>query len=221
MDTKRVLPLMLTVGITFGAVSPSFAGQFQQNHPRRAEVLRRDRNLGGAINRDRGQLGGNYNGLKTEQRGIRQQEQADARANGGFITSQQKQQLNGEENTLRSQVSQDYTGQGGALGTGYGRGGNGGWGGHAGGGNFAQNHPRRAEVLGRDNNLNNSINQDRGQLGGNYSALKTDDRSIRQQEQADSRANGGYITQQQKQQLNGEENQLRQQIGQDYSGNRY
>jgi len=217
MDTKQVLPLMLTVGIAFGAVAPSFAGQFQQNHPRRAQVLRRDRNIGGAIGRDRGQLGGNYNALRTEQGGIRQQEQADARANGGYITQQQKQQLNGEENTLHSQVRQDYTGQGNAFGTGYGRGG----GGNAGGGNFAQNHPRRAEVLGRDNNINNSINQDRGQLGGNYTALKTDDRSIRQQEQADSRANGGYISQQQKQQLNGEENQLRQQIGQDYTGNRY
>jgi hypothetical protein len=43
--------------------------------------------------------------------------------------------------------------------------------------------------------------------------------AIHQQEQADSRANGGDISQQQKQQLNGEENQLRQQIGQDYTGN--
>jgi hypothetical protein len=118
--------------------------------------------------------------------------------------------LNGEENTLHSQVKQDYTGQGNAFGTGYGRGG--------GGGSFAQNHPRRAEVLGRDNNLNNSINADRGQLGGNYQALKTDDRSIRQQEQQDAHANGGYITSTQKQQLNQEENQLRQQVGQDFTG---
>jgi hypothetical protein len=184
---------------------PAQAGNFRQNHPRRAEVLGRDNHLNNAINRDRGRLGGNYGVLRTEQQGIRQQEQADARANGGYITQQQKQQLNGEENTLRSQVNQDYTGRGSAFGTGYGR-----------GGNFATNHPRRAEVLGRDNNLNNSINADRGQLGGNYSALKTDDRSIRQQEQADARANGGYITSQQKVQLNQEENQLRQQVNQDF-----
>jgi hypothetical protein len=49
---------MWRVGITFGAVSPSFAGQFQQNHPRRAEVLRRDRNLGGALGTGYGR-GGN------------------------------------------------------------------------------------------------------------------------------------------------------------------
>jgi hypothetical protein len=48
--------------------------------------------------------------------------------------------------------------------------------------------------------------------------LKTDDRSIRQQEQSDARANGGYITATQTQQLNQEENQLRQQVNQDYTG---
>jgi hypothetical protein len=238
MKLKTTTLLVATVVCTQIGTAPSFAGQFAKNHPRRAEVLHRDNHLNGAINRDRGRLGGNYGALETEQSGIRQQEQLDARANGGYITGQQKQQLNGEENELRSQVKQDYTGQGSAFGTGYGRGGGaGGWGGGrpgggggvgygggqpgggfggGGGGTFAQNHPRRAEVLGRDNNLNNSINQDRGQLGGNYQALKTDDRSIRQQEQADARANGGYITGTQKQQLNQEENQLRQQIGQDF-----
>lgn len=182
---------------------PSFAGKFAHNHPRRAEVLRRDNRLNGDINRDAGRLGGNYSALKTEDQGIRRQEQADAAAHGGHITRQEQQQLNGEENTLRSQISQDYTGKGSGLG---------------GGSTFAQKHPRRAEVLGRDGNLNNMINQDKGQLGGNYSALKTDDRSIRTQEQQDARANGGYITRQQQQQLNQEENQLKQQVSQDYTG---
>ena len=214
MNTKQKLTVLFVASLGATSLTPSFAGQFQRNHPRRAEVTRRDRNLGGAINRDRGQLGGNYSALKTEQNGIRQQQRADVRANGGYITKQQKQQLNGEENTLRNQVGQDYNGQGNAFGRGNGRGGFNGGG--NGGGNFSQNHPRRAEVLGRDNNLNNQINQDRGNLGGNYSALKDDDRSIRNQERADSRANGGYITQTQKQQLNQEENQLHQQVGQDF-----
>ena len=248
MKLKTTTLLVATVGCTLLGTTPSFAGQFAKNHPRRAEVLHRDNHLNNSINRDRGQLGGNYGALKTEQRGIRQQEQQDARADGGHITRQQQQQLNGEENILHSQVKQDYTGQGSAFGTGYGRGGGrpgggfgggqpggggvgyggggwggggqpgGGWGGGGGGGSFAQNHPRRAEVLGRDNNLNNAINADRGQLGGNYQALKTDDRSIRQQEQQDAHANGGYITSTQKQQLNQEENQLRQQVGQDFTG---
>jgi hypothetical protein len=205
MKAKVLGILAIATTMAVGASTPSYAGNFAQRHPRRAEVLGRDNHLNNAINRDRGRLGGNYGALETEQRGIRQQEQADARANGGFITQQQKQQLNGEENTLRSQVRQDYTGQGNAFGTGYGR-----------GGNFAENHPRRAEVLGRDNHLNNVINQDRGDLGGNYSALKTDDRSIRQQEQADARANGGFITPTQQAQLNQEEGQLRSQINQDF-----
>jgi hypothetical protein len=226
MKLKTTTLLIATVGCTLIGTTPSFAGQFQKNHPRRAQVIRRDNHLNNAINRDHGQLGGNYGALKTEDRGIRQQERQDARADGGHITRQQQQQLNGEENTLRSQVNQDYTGKGSAFGTGYGRGGGAGGygggqpGGGGGGGTFAQNHPRRAEVLGRDNNLNNAISQDRGQLGGNYQALKTDDRSIRQQEQSDARANGGYITSLQKQQLNQEENQLHQQIGQDFTGNR-
>ncbi len=82
---------------------------------------------------------------------------------------------------------------------------------------FDRRHPRRAEVLGRDNNINRSLNQDRGHLGGNYSQLKAEDKSIRQQEQADAKANGGYITRQQKQQFNQEENSLRQQVNQDYN----
>lgn len=214
---NRVYLASLVVMTSFLSITPSFAGRFAQNHPRRAEVLGRDNRMNRAINRDRGRLGGNYGGLEAEQRGIRRQEQADARANGGYITRQQQSQLNGEENTLRSQIRQDYTGRGSAFGTGYGRGG----GGYGQGSQFAYNHPRRAEVLGRDNSLNRDINQDRGQLGGNYTALKDDDRSIRQQEQADARANGGYITGLQQRQLNQEENQLRQQIGQDYTGNRY
>jgi hypothetical protein len=80
---------------------------------------------------------------------------------------------------------------------------------------FDRNHPRRAEVLRRDSRLNNKINRDRGDLGGNYGALKSDDASIRQQEQSDAKANGGYITPLQQQQLNQEENQLTKQIRQD------
>ncbi len=33
--------------------------------------------------------------------------------------------------------------------------------------NFRQNHPRRAEVLGRDNRMKRAIKRHRGKLGGN------------------------------------------------------
>ena len=83
---------------------------------------------------------------------------------------------------------------------------------------FVQNHPRRSEVLGRDANLNYSINKDEGHLDGQYGNLMRDDRSIARQEQQDSRANGGYITQAEQRQLNQEENGLRRQVYQDSHG---
>jgi len=306
--------------------------KFDQEHPRRAEVLHRDNRLGGSLNADAGRLGGNYSALKQDQRSIRQQEQADAAANGGHITRAEKQQLNQEENQLNEQIKQDYTGRGRGYagggrgyagggqgyagggqgyagggqgyagggqgytggGQGYAGGGQGYTGGHQGrnevmrrdrglarqlnqdygdlsghykqlqnqdaairrqeradlqqnGGHltgaerqqlnseenalksemasdkgappvtkFDMNHPRRAEVLHRDNRIGGTLNADYGKLGGNYSTLKQDQRSIRQQEQADAAANGGHITRAEKQQLNQEENQLNQQIKQDY-----
>ena len=80
---------------------------------------------------------------------------------------------------------------------------------------FAQKHPRRAEVLHRDNNINNRINKNEGKLHGQYNQLKAEDQGIRHQEQADARANGGHITRGEKHQLNKEENQLNKQITQD------
>ena len=40
-------------------------------------------------------------------------------------------------------------------------------------GRFAQQHPRRAEVLGRDNNINRRINNNYGNLGGHYGQPNT------------------------------------------------
>jgi hypothetical protein len=162
MRLKTTTLLIATVGCTLIGTTPSFAGQFQQNHPRRAQVIHRDNHLNNAINRDRGQLGGNYGALKTEDRGIRQQERQDARADGGHITRQQQQQLNGEENTLRSQVKQDYNGRGSAFGTGYGRGGGGFGGGHPGGG-FGGGQPGGGGGIGyhqEENQLHQQIGQD-------------------------------------------------------------
>lgn len=81
--------------------------QFEQNHPRRAEVLHRDIRIGGTLNADAGKLGGNYGSLKQQQQSIRQQEQADAAANGGHITKAQQGQLNGEEKLLNQEIRAD------------------------------------------------------------------------------------------------------------------
>jgi hypothetical protein len=175
---------------------PSSGGShFSQVHPRRAEVLGRDRNLNNNINADRGHLGGQYNHLESQDRSIRAQEQRDARQNGGYITKGQQGQLNREENALRNETKYDNTNN-----------------------SFVQNHPRRAEVLARDSNLNYKINKDEGNLGGHYQQLENKDRSIQRQEQTDARENGGYITKAEQTQLNHEENHLNNQIKRDDSG---
>jgi hypothetical protein len=80
---------------------------------------------------------------------------------------------------------------------------------------FDANHPRRAEVLGRTNNLNNRINNNRGNLNGHYGQLKHEDNKIRKQEQRMARNNGGYITHGQQAKLNREENHVNNQIKRD------
>jgi hypothetical protein len=241
IKNNAVLPAALIVAVMLATSQPSYAGQFRQNHPRRAEVLHRDNNINNRINQDRGQLGGHYGQLERQDQSIGRQEQRDARINGGYITPGQQAHLNSEENHVNREINHDYTGNnsgggngGGGWGNGGGNGGGGwghgggngggGWGnggggngGMPGGSNFAQNHPRRAQVLSQDQSLNNTINQDRGNLGGNYGNLERRDQSIANQEQRDARQNGGYITQGEQQHLDQREANLQNSINKDYT----
>jgi hypothetical protein len=88
-------------------------------------------------------------------------------------------------------------------------------------GSFAKKHPRRAEVLGRDNHINNRINNDYGHLGGKYGHLEHQDNAIRKQEQSDAAKNGGYITKGQQGQLNREENSLSRETQFDNKNNKF
>lgn len=169
--------------------------QFQANHPLRSEVLGRDNNLNKVIGEDKGDLNGHYGQLEKDDQSIQRQEQRDAAKNGGRLTGQEYNQLNREENGLGRQISKDNSGAGDAQ--------------------FQANHPLRSEVLGRDANLNSQINQDKGNLDGQYTNLKRSDNSIKRQEQRDAAQNGGYITNQQQLQLNKEENNLQNKIIQD------
>ncbi len=94
--------------VVLSSACPSFANSFSYNHPRRAEVLRRDGNLNRELNHDYGHLNGHFSQLKSEDRAIRRQEQRDARLNGGYITRGQQYQLNREENRLQHQINRDY-----------------------------------------------------------------------------------------------------------------
>jgi hypothetical protein len=169
---------------------------FAKNHPRRAEVLHRDRHLARRMNKDRGHLGGHYNQLQREDRKIHRQERREARANGGHLTGREQKQLNREENHLNRQIKRDRK---------EGRPND----------RFDDRHPRRGEVLNRDSRLNGKLNGDYGKLGGHYGQLRKEDRAIRRQEQADARANGGFLTKREQKQLNREENRLNKQIRQD------
>lgn len=164
----------------------------KEAHPRRNEVMNRDRHLARTMNKDYGHLSGHYSSLQNQDAAIRNQEHQDFRQNGGYLTKTQQQQINGEENGLRNEIRAD---QGPPPKTA-----------------FEENHPRRAEVLHRDNRIGGSLDADAGKLGGNLSSLKQQPNGIRQQEQADATANGGYITKGQQQQLNSEESQLHKEI---------
>jgi hypothetical protein len=105
--TATTLSALILALATVTCLQPAQAGDFAQNHPRRAEVDRRDGRLNRSLNRNHGNLGGHYGQLKQEDRSIHQQQRADAKANGGYITRTQKHQLNQEENSLRQQEHQD------------------------------------------------------------------------------------------------------------------
>lgn len=79
-------------------------------------------------------------------------------------------------------------------------------------GPFANNHPRRAEVLHRDSNINGKLSKDYGDLGGHYGQLEHRDQQIHNQERREKNANGGYISKGEQRQLNGEENRLNSRI---------
>jgi hypothetical protein len=77
------------------------------------------------------------------------------------------------------------------------------------GGKFAQKHPRRNQVNKRVKNQRSRINKDvaSGKLTQQQGQqLKANDAAIKQQEHADVKANGGYLTKPEQHQLNQEEN---------------
>jgi hypothetical protein len=105
---KVSLLSIAALGLLITSSAPCFAGQWQRNHPRRTQVLHRNNNINNRVNADKGQLGGHYNQLKREDHGIRNQEQRDARMNGGHITKGEQNQLNREENHVNQQVRRDH-----------------------------------------------------------------------------------------------------------------
>jgi len=81
---------------------------------------------------------------------------------------------------------------------------------------WQSHHPRREQVNNRLANQNRRIHQERKEgdiTGAQAKALHQQDRSIRAQERADAKANGGHITKAEQRQLNGELNAESKAIG--------
>ncbi len=108
-NNTRTISLLSMAAVLLLSIQPqAFAGNFQQNHPRRAQVLHRTNNLNNRVNKNVGQLGGHYNQLKREDSSVAHQEQRDARQNGGHITTGEQKQLNREENHISRQIQRDH-----------------------------------------------------------------------------------------------------------------
>jgi hypothetical protein len=105
---KRVALAMLAVSLLVPAMRVSAenpgnptGGQFAKNHPRRNQVNKRVKNQRKRINQ--GVASGKLtqqqaNQLKANDAAIKQQEHADVKANGGYLTKGEQKQLNQEEN---------------------------------------------------------------------------------------------------------------------------
>jgi len=84
-------------------------------------------------------------------------------------------------------------------------------------GQWAKDHPRRAEVNSRLENQNRRIDKERkeGEITkGQAQELHHEDHQIRQEERDMASQNGGHITKQEQKTLNQQENAVSRQIGQ-------
>jgi hypothetical protein len=102
---------MLAVGIIGSfAARNSVADDFAEKHPRRAQVIKREKkqknkNNAAAVNGKITDKQAQH--LDKEDNKIRRQERADAAKNGGHITQGEQKQLNREENGVTRQRNRD------------------------------------------------------------------------------------------------------------------
>ena len=100
----------MVLAMTAMSVAPATAGEFAQKHPRRAQVNSRERRQQGRI--AQGAKSGSLSPqeaakLERQEAGIKRQERAEVRANGGYLTKRQQRQLNGELNQTSREIYQD------------------------------------------------------------------------------------------------------------------
>ena len=106
---KKLLSVILLSDFATASVSTAFAaeGQWEKNHPRRAEVNDRLANQNKRINQEvkEGEISkGQAAKLHREDRQVRQEERDMASQNGGHITKQEQRTLNQQENGISRQI---------------------------------------------------------------------------------------------------------------------
>jgi len=105
---KLLSVILLSVFATASVGSAIAAeGQWEKNHPRRAEVNDRLANQNKRINQEvkEGEISkGQAAKLHREDRQVRQEERAMASQNGGHITKQEQRTLNQQENGISRQI---------------------------------------------------------------------------------------------------------------------
>jgi len=195
---KALFAVSLAAGVIFCTTAPSFAGRFQANHPRAAQLNGRFAQLNTRMTGSYGQLGGHYNQLQQQSNSLQSQMHQDRMANGGYLTRAQQGQFNQQYSQLGQQVSADQA-QGAPS------------------GQWMQNHPRQSQVRTGAEGMNSQLSNGYGNLDGHYVGLEHRDNNIVAASQRDAKANGGYLTQTQQQQLDNRETNLQNSINQ-YSG---
>jgi len=131
--------------------------------------------------------------LETKEAAINGETRADRAANGGKLTTAEKQQINHQQNQVSKQIYQDKH-------------------------NGATQHYGNSEVGQRQENQQDRIAQGvrSGQLtAGETAHLENQQRGINQQVRADRQANGGKLTPGERQQVNREQNQASRNIYKD------
>ena len=106
---KILTSIIFTTGLALGVSTSAMAGQWANNHPRRAEVNSRLENQNRRIDKERkeGEITkGQAQELHHEDHQIRQEERDMASQNGGHITKQEQKTLNQQENAVSRQIGE-------------------------------------------------------------------------------------------------------------------
>jgi len=106
-NRKSVIMVLAAAAALAGAASSAQANEWQQTHPRRAEVNHRLGNQNYRINhdaRDGDMSRAEAHALHHDDHQIRQEERDMASQNGGHITKTEQRTLNQQENSVSRQI---------------------------------------------------------------------------------------------------------------------